>query len=92
MLWAIEEFFLSMLGVNIAVGAQAAWPTAFPQRMLVIDEFDTFAGMAARMHRRHGGARPPPTRDQLRQIEWQGHCHAFRPGMTMVPPSMMYRR
>jgi hypothetical protein len=37
MMWALEEFFLSMLGVNIAVGAHAAWPGAFPQRMLVID-------------------------------------------------------
>jgi len=26
MMWALEEFFLSMLGVNIAVGQRAAWP------------------------------------------------------------------
>jgi len=30
MMWALEEFFLSMLGVNIAVGERAAWPGAFP--------------------------------------------------------------
>ena len=54
MMWALEEFFLSMLGVNIAVGERAAWPGAFPHRLLVIDEFGTFAGMAARMHRRAG--------------------------------------
>jgi hypothetical protein len=30
MMWALEEFFLSMLGVNIAVGSHAAWPGAFP--------------------------------------------------------------
>ena len=63
MMWALEEFFLSMLGVNIAVGAHAAWPGAFPQRMLVIDEFGTFAGMAARIHHRNGqpGRCPPWT-------------------------------
>ena len=72
MMWALEEFFLSMLGVNIAVGAHAAWPGAFPQRMLVIDEFGTFAGMAARIHHRTGGTGPLPALDQRRQIEWQG--------------------
>ena len=72
MMWALEEFFLSMLGVNIAVGAHAAWPGAFPQRMLVIDEFGTFAGMAARIHHRSGGTGPLPALDQRRQIEWQG--------------------
>ena len=58
MMWALEEFFLSMLGVNIAVGSHAAWPGAFPQRMLVIDEFGTFAGMAARIHHRNGRTGP----------------------------------
>ena len=64
MMWALEEFFLSMLGVNIAVGSHAAWPGAFPQRMLVIDEFGTFAGMAARIHQppreRRAAARAGP--------------------------------
>ena len=64
MMWALEEFFLSMLGVNIAVGSHAAWPGAFPQRMLVIDEFGTFAGMAARIHHRTGNAGPLPALDQ----------------------------
>ena len=31
---------------------------AFPQRLLVIGEFGTFAGMAARIHHRHGGTGP----------------------------------
>jgi hypothetical protein len=26
MLWALEEFYLSMLGINIAVGDRTAWP------------------------------------------------------------------
>jgi hypothetical protein len=30
MLWALEEFYLSMLGINIAVGDRTAWPAAFP--------------------------------------------------------------
>ena len=60
MLWALEEFFLSMLGVNIAIGERNAWPGAFPQRLLVIDEFGTFAGMAARRHRRSRGTGPSP--------------------------------
>ena len=46
--------------MNIAVGERAAWPGAFPQRLLVIDEFGTFAGMAARMHRRAGQVGPAP--------------------------------
>ncbi len=29
MMWALEEFFLSMRGVNIAVGERASWPGAF---------------------------------------------------------------
>ena len=78
MLWALEEFFLSMLGINIAVGERAAWPGAFPQRLLVIDEFGTFAGMAARMHRRAGQAGPSPALDQRRQIEWQGRQAGHR--------------
>ena len=78
MMWALEEFFLSMLGVNIAVGARTAWPGAFPQRLLVIDEFGTFAGMAARMWRRTGGTGPSPALDQRRQIEWQGRQAGHR--------------
>ncbi len=57
MLWALEEFFLSMLGVNIAIGERNAWPGAFPARLLVIDEFGTFAGMAARSRRPGRGRR-----------------------------------
>ena len=57
--------------LNIAVGDRAAWPAAFPQRLLVIDEFGTFAGMAARAHRRAGGTGAPPALDQRRQVEWQ---------------------
>jgi hypothetical protein len=48
MLWALEEFLLSMLGAKIAVDEQACWPGAFPQRLLLIDGFGTFASMAAR--------------------------------------------
>ena len=60
MLWALEEFFLSMLGVNIAVGDHTAYPAAFPQRLLVVDEFGTFASMAARMWRRERARGPSP--------------------------------
>jgi len=55
-----------MLGVNIAVGARTAWPAAFPQRRQIIDEFGTFAGMAARIWRRPGQTGPAPALDQRR--------------------------
>ena len=88
MMWALEEFFLSMLGVNIAVGEQAAWPGAFPQRLLVIDEFGTFAGMAARIHRRAGQAGPLPALDQRRQIEWQGRQAGHRLVVAVHQPNL----
>ena len=88
MMWALEEFFLSMLGVNIAVGERAAWPGAFPQRLLVIDEFGTFAGMAARMHRRAGQAGPSPALDQRRQIEWQGRQAGHRLVLAVHQPNL----
>ena len=88
MMWALEEFFLSMLGVNIAVGSHTAWPAAFPQRMLVIDEFGTFAGMAARIHHRNGGAGPLPALDQRRQIEWQGRVAGHRLLVAVHQPNL----
>ena len=88
MMWALEEFFLSMLGVNIAVGSHAAWPGAFPQRMLVIDEFGTFAGMAARIHHRTGGTGPLPALDQRRQIEWQGRVAGHRLLVAVHQPNL----
>jgi hypothetical protein len=53
-------------------GRVPVWPSAFPARLLVIDEFGTFASMAERMHRRRRGQGSPPALDQRRQIEWQG--------------------
>ena len=88
MMWALEEFFLSMLGVNIAVGSHAAWPGAFPQRMLVIDEFGTFAGMAARIHHRTGAPGPLPALDQRRQIEWQGRVAGHRLLVAVHQPNL----
>lgn len=88
MLWALEEFFLSMLGVNIAVGDRTAWPAAFPQRLLVIDEFGTFAGMAARDHRRSGGTGTPPALDQRRQLEWQGRQAGHRLLVAVHQPNL----
>jgi len=88
MMWALEEFFLSMLGVNIAVGSHTAWPGAFPQRMLVIDEFGTFAGMAARIHHRTGNSGPLPALDQRRQIEWQGRVAGHRLLVAVHQPNL----
>ena len=88
MLWALEEFFLSMLGVNIAIGERNAWPGAFPQRLLVIDGFGTFAGMAARMHRRNRGTGPSPALDQRRQIEWQGRQAGHRLVVAVHQPNL----
>jgi hypothetical protein len=88
MMWALEEFFLSMLGVNIAVGAHTAWPGVFPQRLLVIDEFGTFASMAERMHRRSHGQGQPPALDQRRQIEWQGRQAGHRLVVAVHQPNL----
>ena len=90
MMWALEEFFLSMLGVNIAVGAHTSWPSAFPQRLLVIDEFGTFASMAARMHQRHHGYGQPPALDQRRQIEWQGRQAGHRLVVAVHQPNLRW--
>jgi hypothetical protein len=88
MLWALEEFFLSMLGVNIAVGDRTAYPAAFPQRLLVIDEFGTFASMAARMWRRERRTGPSPALDQRRQIEWQGRQAGHRLVLAVHQPNV----
>jgi hypothetical protein len=90
MMWALEEFFLSMLGVNIAVGAHTAWPGLFPQRLLVIDEFGTFASMAARMHQRGHGQGQPPALDQRRQIEWQGRQAGHRLVVAVHQPNLRW--
>ena len=90
MLWALEEFFLSMLGVNIAVGARKGWPGIFPQRLLVIDEFGTFASMAERMHRRHHAQGSPPSLDQRRQIEWQGRQAGHRLVVAVHQPNLRW--
>jgi len=90
MLWALEEFYLSMLGVNIAVGGRSAWPAAFPQRMLVIDEFGTFASMAERMHRRAHGTGQPAALDQRRQIEWQGRQAGHRLLVAVHQPNLRW--
>ena len=90
MMWALEEFFLSMLGVNIAVGAHRGWPGIFPQRLLVIDEFGTFASMAERMHRRHHAQGSPPSLDQRRQIEWQGRQAGHRLVVAVHQPNLRW--
>jgi hypothetical protein len=89
-MWALEEFFLSMLGVNIAVGAHTAWPGIFPARLLVIDEFGTFASMAARMHQRSHGHGQPPALDQRRQIEWQGRQAGHRLVVAVHQPNLRW--
>ena len=61
---------------------------AFPQRMLVIDEFGTFAGMAARIHHRAGGTGPLPALDQRRQIEWQGRVAGHRLLVAVHQPNL----
>ncbi|MGH3259927.1 MAG: hypothetical protein ACRDOU_31770 [Streptosporangiaceae bacterium] len=88
MMWALEEFFLSMLGVNMAVGGKTAQPWAFPARLLVIDEFGTFASMAARMHQRSHVQGQPPALDQRRQIEWQGRQAGHRLVVAVHQPNL----
>jgi hypothetical protein len=69
-------------------GERAASPGAFPQRLLVIDEFGTFAGMAARMHKRARGTGPSPALDQRRQIEWQGRQAGHRLVLAVHQPNL----
>jgi len=90
MMWALEEFFLSMLGVNMAVGGRTARPWAFPQRLLVIDEFGTFASMAARAHQRSRAQGSPPALDQRRQIEWQGRQAGHRLVVAVHQPNLRW--
>ncbi len=59
-----------------------------PGRLLVIDEFGTFAGMAARMWRRAGGTGPSPALDQRRQIEWQGRQAGHRLVVAVHQPNL----
>jgi hypothetical protein len=87
---SVPEFFLSMLGVNIAVGARRGWPGVFPQRLLVIDEFGTFASMVEWMHRRPGGQGSPPALDQRRQIEWQGRQAGHRLVVAVHQPDLRW--
>ena len=56
--------------------------------MLVIDEFGTFAGMAARIHHRTGAAGPLPALDQRRQIEWQGRVAGHRLLVAVHQPNL----
>jgi hypothetical protein len=58
--------------------------------VLVIDEFGTFAGMAARMHRRAGQAGSSPALDQRRQIEWQGRQAGHHLGAGGPPGSSLH--
>ena len=59
-----------------------------PQRLLVIDEFGTFAGMAARMHKRARGTGPSPALDQRRRIEWQGRQAGHRLVLAVHQPNL----
>jgi hypothetical protein len=88
MMWALEEFFLSMLGANMAIGAKTARPEDFPSRLLVIDEFGTFASMIGRAWRRAGGKGTPPALDQRRQIEWQGREAGHRLVLAVHQPNL----
>ena len=56
--------------------------------MLVIDEFGTFAGMAARIHHRTGRGGPLPALDQCRQIEWQGRVAGHRLLVAVHQPNL----
>ena len=63
-------------------------PGAFPQRLLIVDEFGTFAAMAARMWRRSRGTGPSPALDQRRQIEWQGRQAGHRLVVAVHQPNL----
>ena len=56
--------------------------------MLVIDEFGTFAGMAARIHHRHRAPGRCPALDQRRQIEWQGRVAGHRLLVAVHQPNL----
>ena len=86
-MWALEEFFLSMLCVNIADGhARRVAGRALPQRLLVIDEFGTFAAMAARIHH---SPRRAPGRSRLIAIASSATC-TRRPQRLCCPLRQAY--
>jgi hypothetical protein len=58
--------------------------------LLVIDEFGTFASMAARMHQRSHGHGQPPALDQRRQIEWQGRQAGHRLVVAVHQPNLRW--
>ncbi len=76
--------------IGMAVGAHTGWPGLFPARLLVIDEFGTFASMAARMHQRSHGQGQPPALDQRRQIEWQGRQAGHRLVVAVHQPNLRW--
>lgn len=71
MLWALEEYFVSMLGVNTAI-ENGADPKDFPLRLAVFDEFATFMRAAKLYYKNNGGKGDPPFMAQYMFILWQG--------------------
>src|SRR5690606_24140103 len=76
--WALEEFFVSMLGVGIAV-ENGADPEAFPVRLLNIDEFGSMMTMLEGWWKRKKARKEvdgdPPFRDQFNMIAWRGRAN-----------------
>lgn len=75
MLWAFEEFYTSMLGVEKAIKAGAKIED-FPVRVMVIDEFGSFITMAQQYHKRRKKRgveqHDLALQDQHSQIAWRG--------------------
>jgi hypothetical protein len=87
MMWALEEFFLSMLGVNIAVGQHSACRAR--SRSGCWSSTSSALRRDGRPHPpRTGATGPLPALDQRRQIEWQGRVAGHRLLVAVHQPNL----
>jgi hypothetical protein len=83
MIRAVEEFYLSMDGVNAAVELGNLDPARLFRRLLVIDEMTSFIEYARNHYRRSGGKGDLPTGLQIQYVALQGRQAEHR--MVVAP-------
>lgn len=89
--WAMEEFFLSQMGVNMAI-ENGANPDDFPQRTLIIDEFGTMMKFVKNYWKRLKAAGEvvgdPPTMEQFTITGYQGRMARHRMVIGVHQPNL----
>lgn len=76
--WALSEFYVSMLGANQAIKAGLLRPEDIPPRLLIIDEFGTLMSLVNGWWRRQGLKGKPPFLDAWRIVLYQGRSSEHR--------------